>query len=60
MKTIIEKATELEKGKFYIFKVPKNASSSMLLRLKNKLIEEGFKGIIYCGDIEIMIPKKEK
>ena len=59
MKTNIEKTIELEKGKFYIFKV-KNITMNMMKELKDKLTKEGIRGIIYDGEIEVVIPKNEE
>lgn len=59
MKTIIEKATELEKDKFYIFKVAEDATDQEIFILQRDLYIEGIRGIVCTASIEVIIPKKE-
>jgi hypothetical protein len=55
----IEKAVALEKGKCYLFKVGKMPYAE-IRALADALCKKGIEGIIYVGDIEVIIPKKEK
>lgn len=55
----IEKAIELEKGKCYLFKVDK-IGAEYLDQFAKYLSKQGITGIIYAGNIEIIIPKQEE
>lgn len=60
MKAKIEKAIELERGKFYIIKVGKDTCMEEMRRMKDCFETNAIDGMIVNGEIEVIIPKKEE